>query len=103
MNSTALETAEKELIREEILATCRMAGQGGADTKVIKTMLKKAGYDLGEEEVRMQADYLKQKGLVSIRDVSNRKLGISRVIVCITALGTDWLEGNAPDIPGIGG
>ena len=40
--SKILDTAEKEVIRAEILGTCEMAGQGGADTKVLKAVLKKA-------------------------------------------------------------
>lgn len=101
--SNVLDTAEKEVIRAEILGTCGMAGQGGADTKVLKAVLKKAGYDLDEESVKEQAHYLELKGLVSLRDINNRQLGIRRTLVSITALGIDYIEGNAPDIPGMGG
>lgn len=98
-----VDTAEREVIRAEILSTCQMAGQGGADTKVLKSILKKAGYDLTEEDVKEQVQYLKLKELVTVRDINNRQLGISRTLVSITALGIDYLEGNAADIPGIGG
>lgn len=101
--SNAFDTAEKEVIRAEILGTCRMAGQGGADTKVLRAMLKKAGYELCEEAVKEQAHYLELKGLVSMQDIHNSRLGIQRTLVSITALGIDCMEGNAPDIPGIGG
>lgn len=101
--SKIFDTAEKEVIRAEILGTCEMAGQGGADTKVLKAVLKKAGYDLDEETVKEQVHYLELKGLVSLRDINNRQLGISRTLVSITALGIDYIEGNAPDIPGMGG
>ena len=101
--NNAFGTVEKGIIREEILSTCSMAGQGGADTKVIRAMIKKLGYDISEEEVERQAGYLEQKGLVSVRDIGNERLGIKRMVVGITAAGTDYLEGNAPDIPGIGG
>ena len=101
--SKIFDTAEKEVIRGEILSTCEMAGQGGADTKVLKAVLKKAGYELDEEAVKEQIHYLELKGLVSTRDISNKQLGISRTLVSITALGIDYIEGNTPDIPGIGG
>lgn len=101
--SNILDTAEKEVIRQEILSTCCMAAPGGADTKVLKTVAKHLGYELTEEEVKMQADYLQQKGLVTVNQVGNSRLGISRSIVSITALGVDYLEGNMQDITGIGG
>ncbi len=101
--SNIVDTAEREVIRAEILSTCQMTGQGGADTKVLKSILKKAGYDLTEEDVKEQVHYLKLKELVTVRDINNRQLGISRTLVGITALGIDYLEGNAGDIPGIGG
>lgn len=101
--SKIFDTAEKEVIRGEILSTCEMAGQSGADTKVLNAVLKKAGYELDEETVKEQIHYLELKGLVSTRDISNKQLGISRTLVSITALGIDYIEGNAPDIPGIGG
>lgn len=101
--SKIFDTAEKEVIRTEILSTCGMAGQGGADTKVLKALLKKAGYELDEGFIKEQVNYLELKGLVSLRDITNRQLGISRTLVSITALGIDYIEGNAPDIPGMGG
>lgn len=101
--SNVFDTAEKEVIRAEILGTCRMAGQGGADTRVLKAVLKKAGYELDEETVKEQAHYLELKGLAAVRDINNSRLGISRTLVSVTALGIDYIEGNAPDIPGIGG
>ncbi len=101
--SNVFDTAEKEVIRAEILSTCEMAGQGGADTKVLRAVLKKAGYELDENAVKEQVHYLELKGLVSVQDVNNKQLKISRTLVSITALGIDYIEGNAPDIPGIGG
>ena len=103
MYNKILATAEKEVIRGEILNTCYMAGEGGADTKIIRSILKKSGYDLDECEIKAQSDYLAQKGLVSVENVSNKTLGIRRVVIHITALGIDYLEGNATNITGIGG
>lgn len=101
--NNALDTARRGIIREEILNICSMAGIGGADTKVIRAMVKKNGYDVSEEDIVRHAKYLKEKGLVSVRDVGNERLGIKRTVVSITAPGTDYLEGSTADIPGIGG
>lgn len=100
--SNVLETAEKETVRSEILDTCNMAAQIGADTKVLRAVLKKIGYDLPDEEIMRQVDYLEQKGLVKTSEIGNARLGIKRTVVTITAAGIDYLEGNTPDIPGIG-
>lgn len=100
--SNVLETAEKETVRSEILDTCNMAAQIGADTKVLRAVLKKIGYDLPDEEIMRQVDYLEQKGLVKTNEIGNARLGIKRTVVTITAAGIDYLEGNTPDIPGIG-
>ena len=97
-----LETAEKEVIRAEILSTCNMAAPEGADTKVLKAVVRKLGYELSEDDIKRQVDYLKQKSLVDTREIGNGRLGIQRTIVTITAAGIDYLEGNSPDIPGIG-
>lgn len=99
----ALDTAQKGVVREEMLSICGMAGIGGADTKVIRAMAKKNGYDISEEDIIRHARYLEEKGLVSVREIGNERLGIRRTVVSITALGTDHLEGSTADIPGIGG
>lgn len=100
--SSLLDTSEKEVIRHEILSTCNMAAPNGADTKVLKTAVKHLGYDLDEATVKREAEYLRQKGLVEIKEIGNSRLGISRTIVSITAYGMDYMEGNTADIPGIG-
>lgn len=100
--SRLLEVAEKELIRQEILSMCSMTAPAGANSRVLQISLKKSGYDLTEDAVLQQAQYLKEKGLVDVKKVENRTLGINRSIVSITAAGTDFLEGNLPEIAGIG-
>lgn len=102
MSNNILDTSEKEIIRHEILSICKMAAPGGADTKVLKSAVKHLGYDLDEEEIKRQVSYLQMKRLVYTREVGNSRLGISRTVVSITALGIDYLEGTVPDIPGIG-
>ena len=100
---SSIQTAEKEIIRQEILEMLSMAGADGAGEKVLKAALKKAGYELAEEEILRQISYLKEKGLARVVEVKNPRLGIRRTIAYITAAGTDYLEGNGGEIPGMGG
>lgn len=99
---SSIQTAEKEVIRQEILEMLSMAGADGAGEKLLKAALKKAGYELAEEEILRQISYLKEKGLVRIVEVKNPRLGIRRTIAYITAAGTDYLEGNGGEVPGVG-
>lgn len=100
---SSIQTAEKEAIRQEILEMLSMSGADGAGEKVLRAALKKTGYELTEEEVLRQICYLQEKGLVRAVEVKNPRLGIRRTIAYITAAGTDYLEGNGGEIPGIGG
>lgn len=99
--SSILETAEKEVIRQEIMTLCQIAAPEGVNTRIVKASLKKTGYDLTEKEISRQADYLRGKGLLSVVRISNSKLGIGREIIKITPAGTDYLESNSGDITGI--
>lgn len=98
---SSIQTAEKEVIRQEILEMLSMAAGGGAGEKVLRAALKKAGYELTEEEILRQISYLKDKGLVRAIEIKNPGLHIQRTIAYITAAGTDYLEGNGGEIPGI--
>ena len=46
-------------------------------------------------------EYLKGKGLIRTEEVSNKRLGINRVIAHLTPEGMDYLDGNGPDIVGV--
>lgn len=100
--SNMIETAEKEIIRAEILSLCSMAAPDGASTKVVMAALKKSGYRITEAELDTQTAYLAQKGLITEDCIDNDRLGIHRKVLRITASGTDYLEGNGGSITGIG-
>lgn len=53
-------------------------------------------------KIARQVDYLEAKKLVTVQKVGNERLGISRKIVKLTAEGTDYMEGNADQLAGIG-
>lgn len=98
--SSMMETAEKEIIRNEILKMCDLAGAQGASEQVLRAGLKKLGISSTAEVVERQVGYLEGKGLVELAEVHNERLQIRRTIVRITPLGMDVLEGNA-DASGI--
>lgn len=97
-----INAAENEIIRREILELCKEAMPYGAGAKILKAALKKSEYDIPDKEILLHIGYLKGKGLLSTRDVTNDRLGIKRVIAFITPEGIDYLEGNGPDIAGVG-
>lgn len=99
---SSIQTAEKEVIRMEILEMLSLTGEAGAGEKVLQAALKKVGYELSVEEILRQLSYLKEKGLVRVIEVKNLRLGIRRTVAYITAAGTDYLEGNGGEIPGVG-
>lgn len=99
--SRVLEIAQKEAVRLEILELCRMAAPEGVGEKVVRASLKKEGYDMVEEEILRQADYLKEKGLLSAVRIKNPRLGINRTVMKITPAGTDYLEGNLTNVAGL--
>lgn len=100
--SRLVDTAGNEELRLEILELCREAHPYGAGVNVLRIALRKGGHDLSERELLTQIDYLKGKGLVETQEIDNRRLDIHRLIVRLTPAGTDYLEGNGPDITGVG-
>lgn len=99
--SDLINTAEKETIRREIMELCGQAAPYGAGLPVLKAALRKCGHDLTDGELMRQVDYLEGKQLVKKDVVENRRLGINRCIVSLTPAGTDYLEGNGPEITGV--
>lgn len=99
--SDLIHTAEKEIIRREIMELCEQAAPMGAGLPVMKAALRKAGFDLTDQELEKQVDYLAGKSLVRKETVENRRLGIKRCIVSLTPEGMDFLDGNGPDVAGV--
>ena len=89
--SRVMDTAEHEALRLEILELCREAQPYGTNPNVLRAALRKSGYDLPERDLLTQIGYLK-----------DRRLGLQRLVVRLTSEGTDYLEGNGPDIAGVG-
>ena len=56
--SRALDTAEHEELRLEILELCREAQPYGTNPNVLRAALRKSGNDLSERELLTQVDYL---------------------------------------------
>lgn len=102
--SNLIQTAEKEILRKEILNLCYQAPSVGCSTDVLVAAFAHAGVNgRDREEIVRQVDYLKSKGLVTVEAVGNERLNLSRDIVKLTPDGIDYLEGNTGQITGIGG
>ena len=99
--SDLIKTAEKEVLRKEILGLCYKAAPAGCSMDVLAAAFAHSGTG-DKEEIARQVDYLEAKQLVSAQTVGNKQLGISRTIVKLTAKGTDYMEGNADQLAGIG-
>lgn len=99
--SDLLKTAEKEILRKEILGLCYKAAPTGCSMDVLAAAFAHSGTD-DKDEITRQVDYLEAKHLVQIQKVGNERLGISKKIVKLTAEGTDYMEGNADQLAGIG-
>lgn len=99
--SDLLRTAEKEILRKEILGLCYKAAPTGCSMDVLAAAFAHSGTG-DKEEITRQVDYLEAKHLVMVHTVGNKGLGISRKIVKLTAEGIDYMEGNADQIAGIG-
>lgn len=95
MMSSMIDTAQKEIVRNELLKMCDMAGSEGASEQLLRAGLKKMGISLTPEEIKKQISYLEDKKLVTLERLDNERLNIHRVVAKITALGMDVLEGNA--------
>lgn len=98
--SEIIRTSEKEIMRKEILSLCHEAAPLGCSKEVLKAALSKIGIDASELD--REVDYLQGKKLLRIEPVGNARLGIRREICRITPEGTDYLDGNGPDIAGVG-
>lgn len=101
MMSDLIKTAEKEILRKEILELCYRAAPAGCSMEVLTAAFAHGG-GIDKEEIVRQVDYLEGKCLVSVQKVGNERLGISRKIVKLTADGIDYLEGNTDRLAGIG-
>ncbi|MCX4341338.1 MAG: hypothetical protein OSJ72_17050 [Lachnospiraceae bacterium] len=99
--SDLLKTAEKEILRKEILGLCYKAAPTGCSMDVLAAAFAHSGTG-DKDEIARQVDYLEAKHLVLVQKVGNERLGISKQIVKLTAEGIDYMEGNADQLTGIG-
>lgn len=99
--SDLIRTAEKEILRKEIMNLCYQAGSIGCSTDVLAAAFAHGG-NCDKNELQRQVDYLEAKKLVTVQTVGNERLGLSRKVVKLTVEGIDYLEGNTDRMTGIG-
>ena len=98
--SDLIRTAEKEILRKEILELCYKAGTVGCSTDVLAAAFAHSGTG-DKEEILRQVDYLEAKELAVVQSIGNERLGLSKKVVRLTAAGIDYMEGNTEQYNGI--
>lgn len=95
MNEKMIELAKKELTRNYILSIAEQCAGEGASTNIIKSVLKKNGVTVTDEELGREIKYLEGKRLVSVKHIENKVLKIKRDVISITSEGMDVLDGTS--------
>jgi len=65
-------------------------------------LLRRAGYQLSEEDLQFQLNYLADKGYVETKHLRATKAGIEMTAVRATARGVDLAEGRIAESAGVG-
>jgi len=97
----SLERYEARIARGHILEILKIAYPGPASLELLDVTLHDRGCSAGPAIIRGYVDYLKEKGYVSVQEVRDDGLGLSRTLVKLTASGVDLLEGSIPPDPGV--
>lgn len=92
---------EARELRGFILTMCKNNYPHGCSDKLIATTVGENQFASSPAQIRAHLEYLEEKGYVRIEEVHAARLGVSRVLVYITAKGIDLLEGNIPPDPGV--
>lgn len=96
-----LKNNQSKEIRGLILIILKNAGKDGASEQVIEKTLGDERLPASLPLIRAHLLYLEEKGYVRTEEVEDRDMGLSRTFGYLTAKGTDLLEGNIEDDPGI--
>lgn len=89
---------ERRRLELEIL---REFGDTCIGHEALRIQLRDTGFDVSEKQVLEDINYLNQKYLVKVETIENRRIGVTRKLINITAHGIDFLEGNTPPIIGV--
>jgi predicted ArsR family transcriptional regulator len=95
-----LKNQSKE-IRGLILLLLKNRGEDGASEQLIEMTLSDERLSVSMPVIRGHLRYLEEKGYIRTEEVRDRELDLFRVFGYLTAKGTDLLEGNIEDDPGI--
>lgn len=94
-------TNEARELRGFILTMCRHNYPHGCSDRLIAVTLGENQFSSSPALLRAHLEYLEEKGYVRLEEIRDSHLGVSRVLVYITAKGIDLLEGSIPPDPGI--
>lgn len=94
MSSKVIDVAERQILRKDILNILAETDNQGASPKLLKVVLEKQGYAVNDMTISLELKYLAGKGLIEVKSIANKALGIKREVAQITSKGIDLLEGT---------
>jgi DNA-binding PadR family transcriptional regulator len=99
----SLKGLEARVIRGRILKILDTSYPDEISDELLKLVLDEVNMSISPAVLRGHIDYLEdnEKGYVESRVVESEELGITRLMVKLTAKGKDLLEGSIPPDPGV--
>ncbi|GHU54798.1 hypothetical protein AGMMS49975_15700 [Clostridia bacterium] len=95
MNKKLIDVTTRQILRGYCLQIIQVSEPYGLGADVIKSASDKTNLATSKDEIISACNYLKDKGLVQTKNISNKQLGIECDILHLTPHGTDVLEGTA--------
>jgi|GEM_PF-361737 len=99
--SEDLRAIEKKILRGDILKALEVTKGQWVGALTLDQMLTSAGHDVRIPDIRLQCQYLAEKGYVEMKDTARKSMGLTIFMVRNTVKAQDLIEGSVPDDPGI--
>ena len=99
--SEDIHTLEKKILRGDILKALEVSKGQWVGALTLDHMLSQAGHDVRIPDVRLQCQYLQEKGYVEMKDTARKSMGLTVFMVRNTVKAQDLLEGSLPDDPDV--
>ncbi len=88
-------------IRGQILQFIKLNSPASVNAEMVWRMLDLSNYSITDSELLQHLDYLQQKGYLKIQAERLSPDELAKVMLSLTAAGTDLLSGFLEDDPGI--
>lgn len=96
-----LELYEARIARGHVLKVLKTAYPEPASVELLELALNDRHCPTSPAVIQGYAQYLADKGYVTVSEVGSEELGLSRILVKLTPKGIDLLEGTIPKDPGV--